>query len=132
MPAMPKLTSCEANMSRTDVLLVSELLPTDTKSLINLLHLCGEEVKKLIDLGQFGFVYQPTMLGKDIGLALESHMGNLSEQQRRVASHAIRQLVVVAWRLDMYGDLGNLLRLREAFDEFASAITELEGAYGQQ
>lgn len=132
-PGIQKLTTCEPNMSRTDVLLLSDLLPTETKELLGLLHLCGEEVKKLIDTGQFGFVYQPTMLGKDIGMALEAqHMGDLTTQQRRQAANAIRRLVVVAWRLDMYGDLGNLLRLREAFDEFALAISDLEGAYGSQ
>jgi hypothetical protein len=133
MPSyMQKLTSCEPNMSRTDVLLVSDLLPTETKELLSLLHMCGEEIRKLIEAGQFGFVYQPTMLGKDIGLALENHMSSLNAQQRRVAADAIRRLVVVAWRLDMYGDLGNMIRLKEAYDQFSSAIADLEGAYGSQ
>ena len=114
------------------MLLLSELLPSDTKKLLALLHMCGNEVRQLIDAGQFGFVYQPTMLGKDIGLALEDHMSDLTTQQRRIATDAIRRLVVVAWRLDMYGDLGNMLRLKEAFSEFESAIASLEEAYGSQ
>ncbi len=127
-----RLTSCEPNMSRTDVLLAADYLPRDAPGLISLLHMCGEEIRKLIDAGQFGYVYQPTMLGKDIGLALEGHMSNLDSQQRRAAADAIRRLVVVAWRLDMYGDLGNMLRLREAFEQFAAAIADVEEAYGSQ
>lgn len=131
-PNIEKLTNCEPNMSRTDVLLLADALPTETQALLGLLHMCGEEVKTLIDTGQFGFVYQPTMLGKDISLALEAHLGDLSTRQRVVAADAIRRVVLVAWRLDMYGDLGNQIRLREAFDQFAAAIADLEGAYGSQ
>ncbi|MGE0703198.1 MAG: hypothetical protein AB7P22_04590 [Vicinamibacterales bacterium] len=126
------LTTCAPDVTRTDVLLSAERLPTEREALIALLHQCSEEAAKLIDSGALGYVYQPTMLGKDIGLALESHLNSLPPQQRRAAADAIQRLVVGAWRLDLYGDLGNLELLREAHGRFAAAIADLEGAYAGQ
>jgi hypothetical protein len=126
------LTSCAPDVTRTDVLLSAERLPSERGQLLTLLHQCSEEVRKLIDAGAMGFVYQPTMLGKDIGLALEGHLNSLTPQQRRVAADAIRRLTLGAWRLDLYGDLGNLELLREAYGHFSDAIEDLEGAYGSQ
>jgi len=127
------LTTCAPDVTRTDVLLSAERLPTERQALISLLHQCSEEARKLIDAGAMGYVYQPTMLGKDIGLALEGHLGSLPPQQRRAAADAIQRLVLGAWRLDLYGDLGNIELLREAHGYFAAAIAALEEAYaGQQ
>jgi hypothetical protein len=111
------------------VLLSAERLPTDAKALLSLLGQCGHEIQRLIDDGQMLYIYQPTMLGKDIGLALESHLADLTNQRRVTALVAIRRLVIVAWRLDLAGDLGNLILVRDAFREFAAAIADLERAY---
>jgi hypothetical protein len=89
-------------------------------------------MQKLIDHGQFGFVYQPTMLGKDIALALEGHVSTLPERRRPQASDSIRRVVLSAWQLDLYGDLGNQAKLTEAYKVFAAAIANITAAYGAQ
>jgi hypothetical protein len=129
-PSRPTLTNCEPNVTRTDVLLLSDALPSDEKSLLDLLAMCEIEVKKLIDSGQFGFVYQPTILGKDIALALERFVNTLPEPRRESAGDSIRRLVLSAWQLDLYGDLGNQSKLTSAYQLFAAAVTDIRSAYG--
>ena len=115
--AGPALDNCEPNLSRTDALLMSDALPKTTKELLNLLGMCRTEIQKLIDGGQFGYIYQPTMLGKDIALALESMMGDVPARARP-GSRAVRRVVLAAWHLDYYADLGNRPKLTEAFNHF--------------
>jgi hypothetical protein len=128
--AVPALGNCEPNVTRTDVLLLSDALPQDAKALLDLLSMCAAEVQKLIDSGQFGFVYQPTMLGKDIALALDDHVNELPDRRRLQATDGIRRAVLLAWQLDLYGDLGNQTKLAEAFKLFSAAIADIKSAYG--
>ena len=82
-PAVPPISNCEPNMARTDALLLSDSLPRNSKALLNLLGMCSDEVQKLVQGSQFGFVYQPTMLGKDIALALENYLNEVPERAAR-------------------------------------------------
>ena len=130
--SVPPLTNCEPNMTRTDALLLSDALPRTSKALLGLLTMCSDEVQKLVQGAQFGFVYQPTMLGKDIALALESHVNELPAARRPQAEDAIRRTVLAAWQLDMFGDMGNQEKITEAFNHFAAAIAAVKTAYGAQ
>jgi hypothetical protein len=129
VPALPALTGCEPNLTRTDVLLLSDALPKNAPALLDLLATCRTEIQKLIDGYQFGFVYQPTMLAKDIALALEAHLNPLPEQRRSQAADGIRLAVLSAWQLDAYGDLGNQGKLTDAFKRFAAAVDDIISAY---
>jgi hypothetical protein len=128
-PAIPAINNCEPNMARTDALLLSDSLPRNSKALLNLLSMCSDEVQKLVQGSQFGFVYQPTMLGKDIALALENYVNEVPAARRAQASDAIRQTVLAAWQLDMFGDMGNQEKITEAFNHFAAAIAAVKTAY---
>jgi hypothetical protein len=128
-PPMPALDNCEPNMARTDALLLSDSLPKNSKALLNLLGMCSDEVQKLVQGSQFGFVYQPTMLGKDIALALENYINEVPSARRAQASDAIRRTVLAAWQLDMFGDMGNQEKITEAYNHFAAAIAAVKTAY---
>ena len=92
--------------------------------------MCRTEVQKLIDGGQFGFVYQPTMLGKDIALALESYMNDAARTAARdQAATAIRRIVLSAWQLDMYGDLGNQEETDRGVQRFCRGDRDIKTAY---
>jgi hypothetical protein len=117
-------------MTRTDALLLSDALPRNSKMLLELLGMCSAEVQKLVQGAQYGFVYQPTMLGKDIALALENYVGELPSSRRTQAAEAIRKTVLAAWQLDMYGDMGNQAKITDAYEHFAAAIAEVKTAYG--
>jgi hypothetical protein len=127
------ITSCPTTVSRTDVAQLSETLQragSTVPVLLNLLALCDAEVKTLIQQSQFGFVYQPTMFTKDVALALETRLGEIPERLRIPAVTAIRRLVLAAWLLDAYGDMGNRDKLTDAYDQFAAAVADIKAAYG--
>ena len=131
-PPTPPISNCEPNMARTDALLLSDSLPKNAKALLTLLSMCSDEVQKLVQASQFGFIYQPTMLGKDVALALEGHVTELPESRRPQAADAIRRTVLAAWQLDMFGDMGNQERITEAYGHFAAAIAAVKTAYAAQ
>jgi len=131
-PPTPAINDCAPNMARTDALLLSDSLPRNAKALLNLLTMCSDEVQKLVQGSQFGFIYQPTMLGKDVALALEGHVTELPESRRPQAADAIRRTVLAAWQLDMFGDMGNQERITEAYGHFAAAIAAVKTAYAAQ
>jgi hypothetical protein len=135
MPTMTAadITSCPTTVSRNDVAQLSETVQrsgSSIKVLLNLLLLCDTEVKTLIEASEFGYVYQPTMFSKDVGLALETHVNELPAAQRVPATAAIKRLVVAAWLLDAYGDTGNKVKLTDAYTQFAAAIADIKTAYG--
>jgi hypothetical protein len=127
----PTLTNCEPNMSRTDVLLMADSLPAGTPDLLKLLGMCRDQIEMLIASGQFGYIYQPTMLGKDIALVLDERSGSLAGRQKAVAADASRRIVIAAWMLDNYGDTGNRQKLSETYERLAAAVADVEAAYAQ-
>ena len=126
------MTNCNPTMSRLDAVALGQTLPKVSSELLRLLSLCSTEVDTLIKDGQFGFVYQPTMLSKDIAIALEDTTAELPNRQRAQASNAIRRVVLAAWMLDLYGDLGNREKLTDSYNTFAAAIAEIKTAYGSK
>jgi hypothetical protein len=134
VPPSPDMVvhDCKPNMSRTDALLLADNLPRNAPELVKLLDMCSEEIGTLIKDGQFGYVYQPTILSKDVALALEDYASALPNRQRVQATNATKRLVIAAWELDYYGDLGNREKLTEVFDKYAAAAAEIKTAYGVQ
>jgi hypothetical protein len=119
-------------MSRTDVSQIGQALPGSPRELLELLGLCTQQVEKLIGSGDFGFLYIPTMVSKDIALALEDRAAELPAARRAEAMSAVRRLVLSAWQVDYYGDIGNRDKLVEAFDPFLAAVASVKALYGAQ
>ena len=126
------LTECSTTMSRSDALRAVETLPSSSGELIKLIAKCGETAKALISEGQLGAVYLAAMLGKDMAIALESHASALRKPRTAQAEDAIRRLVLAAWELDLYSDLGNRAKLAETYELFAAAVTDITSAFDVQ
>jgi hypothetical protein len=122
-------TATAATMSRTDAAVLADNLPTASAELIKLLEQRTHEVDQAIQEGQFGYVYIPTMLSKDIAVALDDHVKELPEQRQIAASSAIRRLVLASWQLDLYGDLGNKEKITSVYNLFAAAFADIKAAY---
>jgi hypothetical protein len=122
-------TANAATMSRTDAAVLADNLPSAPADLIKLLEQRAHEVEQAIQEGQFGYVYIPTMLSKDIALALDDHVKGLPEQRQPAASSAIRRLVLASWELDLYGDLGNKEKITSVYNLFAAAFADIKAAY---
>jgi len=117
-------------LSRNDAAQLVDNLPTSPKALLDLLEQRTKEVEQAITDGQFGYIYIPALLSKDIALALGDQVTQLPDRQRPQASAAVRRIVVAAWDLDFYGDLGNKQKITDAYDTFAAAFADLKVAYG--
>jgi heavy metal-binding protein len=130
MPAGLSQTATAATMSRTDAELLASNLPNSPAELLKLLEQRTQEVNQAIQDGQFGYVYIPTMLSKDIALAIDDHIGELPDARRAQASSAVRRLVLASWELDLYGDLGNKEKINDAYHSFAAAFADIKAAYG--
>ena len=125
----PDLSQGIAENSSTDFLRASESLPTATPELVAVLTAKHEEVKGLLDRGQLGAIYVPALLGKDAALRLDEHVNELPAQARVTVSDAVRRLVLAAWQLDSYGDLGDQVKVTQAYERFAAAVTTIVSAY---
>jgi hypothetical protein len=119
-------------MSRSEAAQLAQDLPNNSAELLKLMELRRAEVETLIRDGSFGMVYVPTMLAKDVALALEDHGSELTDRQRVSLTSAVRRLVVASWRLDQYGDLGDREKITQAYTLFAAAAAEITNAYAER
>ena len=129
--ALPdKATASSAALTRADAEQLVQNLPNSSKELLSLLGLRVQELEAAVKDGQFGYIYIPSLLSKDIALALDGHNGELPEQRQVQAATAIRRLVLSAWQLDFFGDLGNKEKITDTFNTFAAAFADIKAAYG--
>lgn len=128
----PNAAAPAQSLSRTEAEQLIQDLPRNTADLLKLLDLRAQEIKTLVDDGSFGMVWVPTMLAKEVALALGDHASELPERQQASLSNAVRRLVLSAWRLDQYGDLGDREKITGAHNTFAAAAAEIKAAYGNR
>jgi hypothetical protein len=103
-------------------------IPADIPQLLQELQKRADQIRALIQEGQFGTVYVPAFEAKDLALALVDRAGQTVEGHELVDA-AVGQLVRDTYLLDAYGDLGNGRRITAAYQEFAAAIDRIEQAY---
>ncbi len=65
--------------------------------------------------GAFGQIYLSALAAKDAALQLEAADGDQPETTRVQITAAVRQIVLAAWLLDQYGDLGDRQRIDDAY-----------------
>ena len=133
-PATPKLPAPtpEPDSSSTDFLRASESLPNSAPELVAVLAEKHAEVKGLLERGQLAAIYVPALVGKDAALKLEGQLNALPAQARVAVADAIRRLVLAAWQLDAFGDLGDQVKVTHAYEQFAAAAAIITSAYAPQ
>jgi len=94
-------------------------------------HLSGFAVSsgQLIRRGDFTAVYVPAFQAKDLAIALEARLGDLTDANRLTAEPAIQRLVRTAWLLDAFGDLGNRQQITDADAIFGAAVADVVSAF---
>ena len=103
--------------------------PRTQEALLADLAAQSKAVEAAVRGGAFGQVYLSALATKDAALELEAAAGNLPEDRRVRVSAAVRRIVLSAWLLDEYGDLGDRQKIEEAFQGFAAGVAELTAAY---
>jgi hypothetical protein len=107
----------------------SVLPKTIPELLTELKHRVGE-VDSLVKAGSLSEVWLPAMGTKTVALVLGDRASELPAPKQAQVTSAVSRVVTSAWLIDGYGDLGNRGKIVEAYDQLASAIADLEGAYG--
>ncbi len=105
--------------------------PQSTDALLDELASDNRDVDAAVRGGLFGEIYLSALAAKDAALALEARDANLDADRRAHVSAAAKQIVLSAWQLDLYGDLGDRVRIEDAYRPFAAAVAELLHAYGR-
>jgi hypothetical protein len=97
--------------------------------LIAALRAGDQRVQTLLAQGALAELYLPALAAKDAALALAARADALPPDRRLVADAALKRLVLSAWQIDHYGDLGDRPRLDEACRIFSDAVVALTKAY---
>jgi hypothetical protein len=100
-----------------------------TTTMIAELRSDNQRVQTLLAQGALAELYLPALAAKDAGLALGARANALPPDSRAVADAALKRLVLAAWQIDRYGDLGDRRRLDEACRIFSDAVVVLTKAY---
>ncbi len=106
-----------------------DVLPKDVPALVAELTDRAGQIDKLMKEGNLAEVWLPAMGTKTVALVLEQHSSSLPAARRALAVSAVRRVVTSAWEIDGYGDLGNRVKIVEAYNRMATAVADLKAAY---
>jgi len=107
----------------------TEPLPGTMAELLADLAKRRDEVRVLVQKGDFGAIWVPAFQAKDVAVALEPHVDHLAPQERSHAEPALADVVRTAWQLDAAGDTGNAEEVGKAFTLFTDAVSRLTYAF---
>jgi predicted RNA-binding Zn-ribbon protein involved in translation (DUF1610 family) len=79
------------------------------------------DVSSLVKTGSFGGIYLPALQAKDLALKIQA---SAPDQQR--VEGPVRQIVMAAYQLDNYGDLGDREKIEEAYLTLHAGVSRLE------
>jgi hypothetical protein len=85
-----------------------------------------DEVESLVKSGALGAIYLPALQAKDAALELQSRHGNAPGVDRDALEASVKQIVLAAYQLDSYGDLGDGEKVQDAFTAFTAGIGALD------
>ena len=106
-----------------------EKLPDTTPELLAELTKRSQDVETQLQQGALGSIWLPAIGTKEVALALEDHVSELSDEQRLLFSSALMRLTQAAWQIDADGDLGNKEKLSEDYKVFAAAVADIKSVY---
>ena len=117
-----------ARAAGVDPSLIPTPIPDTVEGMIAELKTRDGQIRDLIQLGALTDVYAPAFQAKDLALALDAHIAQVSADRRAAIEPAIKELVRTAWLLDAFGDTGNRQQITGAYALFSSALTTIESA----
>jgi hypothetical protein len=132
-PAVPAAAAAAAAAARpapaTPAIQATQAIPAidvngPTASLVSELKSQDQEVAALVKSGSYGAIYVPALKAKDLALQIQARQGS-SPQKEAVETH-VKQLVVAAYELDNYGDLGDSVKISGAYRNFTAAVSAID------
>jgi heavy metal-binding protein len=81
------------------------------------------EVESLTKAGTLGAIYVPALRAKDLALEIQSQQRGANEE---AVEATVKRIVLSAYQLDTYGDLGDGEKVQDAYRAFSAAISQLD------
>jgi hypothetical protein len=103
--------------------------PVAPDSLIEDLKARSAEVESLLNVGSLGGVYVPALQAKDLALEIQ---GRQPAANQEALEASVKQIVLAAYQLDTYGDLGDAEKAQEAFRSMSTAVARLDAALSER
>jgi Heavy metal binding domain len=100
--------------------------PNAPDQLLTDLNARRAEVETMLKSGNYAAIYVPALQAKDAALEIQTrHNGARGIDQDALEAN-VKQIVLAAYQLDNYGDIGDGLKVQEAFATFNAAISALD------
>ena len=94
-------------------------------ALLTELRARDREVASLVASGAFGGLYVPALQAKDLALQIQARQDAAPGPQREAIDAHVKQLVMAAYQLDNYGDLGDAQKIDDAYRSFSTAVASI-------
>jgi hypothetical protein len=98
-------------------------------SLIEDLKAQSAEVESLVKSGALGGIYVPALRAKDLALEIQAKQ---PAARQEAIEPSVKQIVLAAYQLDNYGDLGDAEKAQEAFRSLSTAIARLDAIVSER
>src|SRR6185295_19437426 len=76
------------------------------------------EVESLTKQGSLGAIYVPALQAKDLALEIQSQQQGADAES---VEASVKQIVIAAYQLDNFGDLGDGEKVQDAYRNFSAA-----------
>src|SRR5918993_1869908 len=103
--------------------------PVAPNQLLTDLKARSAEVESLLKSGALGGVYVPALQAKDLALEIQAKHSGANQD---AVEASVKQIVLAAYQLDNYGDLGDGEKAQEASRSMRAAITQLDSLVSGQ
>jgi hypothetical protein len=104
-------------------------IPGTIPEIVALLNTRRQQIRELIDKGDFAAVWVPALQAKDLAIALEARLPALAPALRASGEPGLDRLVRTAWLLDAVGDVGNRQQISDAYATFSAAVADVTAAF---
>ena len=105
------------------------IAPNAPSSLLDDLKAQSAEVESLLKTGTLGGMYVPALRAKDLALEIQAKE---PARIKTAMEPSVKQIVLAAYQLDNYGDLGDAERAQEAFRSLNTAIAQLDSIVSER
>jgi Heavy metal binding domain len=103
-----------------------------TAALLTELKARDQEVAGMVKSGVLGAIYVPALQAKDLALQIQARQVSAPAQQRQALEAEVKRLVVAAYQIDNYGDLGDAQKINEVYRDFSAAVAAISAQLGSR
>lgn len=100
--------------------------PDAPDELLSHLNARRAEVETMLKSGNYAAIYVPALQAKDAALEIQTRQNGARGIDQDALEANVKQIVLAAYQLDNYGDIGDGPKVQEAFATFNAAISALD------